>query len=901
MAESKTTRTDASVDDDLRIRKATLTDVPAIKSLIATRRARMLERSRRWIVLLAVGAMVAGCGSSKSGSRADGSTDGAAGDDGAPDGAAGGDVASLVPDYDLPKPAAPTITYDGRVVVTPGAVLLTKAGETAQLVAVAQDAGGAIVAGALTWTSSRPEEVTVDANGLVTSVVAVGSAQITAKVGERVSAPVTVLVVAAYPGTTLVADAQIASGPELVDAAAPVAPGARVRATLTGVAAPTVGSLVVAREGKALAGRVVAVTASGADHVVELQLVPLLELFAQMSIKLDAKVDERALVAAEAAGGPKPVDTDATYGFVQSALSVDGWECAFSAGGESVASRGLSITSNVRIVPSIDVRTAFVKDAEGDWALLLVDLAGSVAATGNLGLKFMPAVTVDATCTATFLRLPVPIGGPLSVLLGFEVPLGLTGRIRATIGTAPFEVGVEAKATGTVHEAFSYTKAAGMQYVRNQGVDFGMKAKHSFPLTTLPATVKGELSVGPFTGLDVHGLGARAGLLRANFLGKGAFDFALDSTQLDLADYAAKYDIKPVIEIGPGSAAAKALSFFGGVIALRPAVTLELPDLGSKSPLGTLSVDKAEVRPRDTVEVKLTLDAKTMQFAGIDNVQRVRLYRESPSMKRVMVEMEAAAPGKNVYTWKWKPGEDDVGTAHFWAMTETTLAPFVPLEIGPDSKLTMQVTKPLEGGYAYTLDATTDCTDEFAGTKRTHHMEAHCTGMRGETITGPKGGLDEVDEGMSTCTYVRSVTTSSTIAGCTKTTSIDEMASGAGPGVAASLRNVGIMADTYTLAINTSTVKIPSTILTWEEQTGDCASPMPRTVTNTRTATSISPYWGEMVPDIVRPLDTNTPGVFVGSETITMSPIPHPCAFPPMPSTQISARSTLKVDWNLKR
>src|SRR3954465_15996926 len=73
-------------------------------------------------------------------------------------GVAAGDAAAG-PDT-APEPVVPT--YAGRIVVTPAALLFTRAGEQAALHAEAFDAQGKKMDAVFTWESSRPGELTVD-------------------------------------------------------------------------------------------------------------------------------------------------------------------------------------------------------------------------------------------------------------------------------------------------------------------------------------------------------------------------------------------------------------------------------------------------------------------------------------------------------------------------------------------------------------------------------------------------------------------------------------------------------------------------------------------------------------------------------------------------------------------
>ena len=92
------------------------------------------------------------------------------------------------------SPAAPDEPV-ASLTISPAAAILWL-GKTAQLVATAKDAAGAVLTGrSVTWTTSDPTIVTVDATGLVTSAGA-GSATVTAtSEGESSTATLTVRVI----------------------------------------------------------------------------------------------------------------------------------------------------------------------------------------------------------------------------------------------------------------------------------------------------------------------------------------------------------------------------------------------------------------------------------------------------------------------------------------------------------------------------------------------------------------------------------------------------------------------------------------------------------------------------------------------------------------------------------
>ena len=98
-----------------------------------------------------------------------------------------------------------------RVEITPGSVLLGAAGQTHALTAHAFDAQNHEVPATFTWTSSHPDQVSVDSTGKLTGQ-AIGSAQITAQTSGITSAAATVLVAETAPGAVLVSDAQVRLG-----------------------------------------------------------------------------------------------------------------------------------------------------------------------------------------------------------------------------------------------------------------------------------------------------------------------------------------------------------------------------------------------------------------------------------------------------------------------------------------------------------------------------------------------------------------------------------------------------------------------------------------------------------------------------------------------------------------
>src|SRR5690606_33848280 len=109
----------------------------------------------------------------------------------------------------------------GSIEVTPGYALLVAPGQSVELTAVVFDGAGSATTDEVAWHADSDAVITLDANGVVSAVATVGSAQIVAKVGDLESAPVLILVAQTVPGAVLVADDQVVNDIEPVDPEAP--------------------------------------------------------------------------------------------------------------------------------------------------------------------------------------------------------------------------------------------------------------------------------------------------------------------------------------------------------------------------------------------------------------------------------------------------------------------------------------------------------------------------------------------------------------------------------------------------------------------------------------------------------------------------------------------------------
>jgi hypothetical protein len=568
----------------------------------------------------------------------------------------------------------------GTVAVSPSAALLTTVGDGMSLRAL--DAEGQPVSGAITWQSSNPDVVSIDADGRITARAAVGSAQITATRGDTVSAPVLVLVAEPAPGAILVADADVVADPTADDAAAPFGLGYRLRFTAAPHVAVAPGAIVLAREGKPIAGRVVSAQpgAAGTDVVFETVAVP--DLFRKLSVDDTYRIDAAALEAALEQQPSARIATAADDTFNIGPLICKKPSVSFSA---------LTSEATLRLEPDLTLVRHLTLGDDGQVSSASAILSGSLAATGTLTLKFTPAIEGKISCQYKITSITLPIGGPISIIGGLLVPIGVKGEISFGLQAAELELGVEIVSTSQTTIGFTYTAETGMTPIADMTERVDIKPKHNMTESGFNAFAIIGVAVGPTIGLDagIHLplLGnASISLLEAWLQLKAEAQLSHPMLQLAEPTGASKYEAKVGLTVGPGSDAKKALELLSGAVTLRPSVKIERKL--ARSPVGTMTRDRAEVPFGQSARLDINLDPSTTTFLGVRNLDEIRIYHTTPGGD---VEVLATLPASEHTSFNWHPTITDFGTHTFWAAVVTVLGPGIPLEIKEDSSVTISV------------------------------------------------------------------------------------------------------------------------------------------------------------------------------------------------------------------
>ena len=640
------------------------------------------------------------------------------------------------------NPASVTVVAAaaGRVAVDKASLFLPATGQTAQLTAQVLDAQGAPVPGAVNWVSSAPDKVSVDAAGRV-QALAIGSAQIFAQAGGVRSAPTLAIVATPQPGALLVTDAQIVSVGQALrlppGAAAGV--GTEYEVTLQGVAAPAVGSVVLAAESAPVAGKVVATRQEAAGLVVTLALAPLEQLFTDYNIKLDialsafeveAVPDRAAAVAPKtvwAHGKRTPVRPHAAVRPHEAFEPFRAWDCDASIKPQLLSAPiSLSLENKLNLV--LEDRPGYSKHA----------LEGSAEIVGSAGFKLKAGFKATGRCDAQG-QIKLPVFGWFSAIVMPAVRFGLGAELEGEITLVQGELSIE----GRIGVAPVLGWECG-------GVVAACRALDSFePIDKLKTTskipskndmqVKVSAQFYVVAGLDASVFFGtlNAGIVEARVGPKQSFDLGFEEDQAAREDYAANYDLKLDGVIEPGAALAKAIEKVIGDDSTTVKFKADFSKDLSESPKGVLSVSKPKVRPDTPVDFTVEFTpTSTLEYWVLGyNVTGVQLWRRAEGEIDFTFWKAMEQIASNRATYRWTPGVSDAGKYEVAAFVNTQID--VPwLEVAPHSVKEVEVSC-FSGQSAANA----------AGRVRSPHAKARGAGPRPQA-------LDCADKWVGTATYI---------------------------------------------------------------------------------------------------------------------------------------------------
>jgi len=357
-----------------------------------------------------------------------------------------------------------------KVAIRQSGLILTQSGAVKQLSATVTDAEGNELSVPTTWTSTRPAAITVDSTGKVTAASGNGASQIVAEAGGIKSAPLLGLVAQPVLGAILLTDSQIVGDPVETTPEAVASFDNTYQVSLTGVTAPAVGAILINTESKAVAGRVLQVDSTSAPIKVTLGLVSLRELF--LTLEIDESI--------ELANAPLRINPEiaAAYDIKRTGDTFEFTPKPGPASAAAVRPRQKADAPNTfKLGPFACETTLFTAPGAPLPIALSAPPLFSVTASPTLDLKLNlltvtgverfiinaePTIKIEGgigvalafegkiECKVELFAYVVPAGGPLALILGGVVPMGVGFEAGGKLTVATMSIGTKAELKGKV-------------------------------------------------------------------------------------------------------------------------------------------------------------------------------------------------------------------------------------------------------------------------------------------------------------------------------------------------------------------------------------------------------------------------------------------------------------------
>jgi YD repeat-containing protein len=620
-----------------------------------------------------------------------------------------------------PSPQQPGVA---TIKVTPTAVLFTEVGQSHNLTAQAYDAQGNLIEANFTWRSSNPAQVEVDQNGVITSKIDVGSAQIFVEAEGVRSLPAQILVAQPAEGAILIDDAQVVSGPELLENDELPEAVIHYRVILKGITAPAPGTILLARESASIGGRVVSSTVNGEQLNIVLELVPLDELFVRHNISFEFDLDLYDLEMVDDPFSTSTVtrNTDGsvnwhyTYDRTLDPLAEEKASRDFKRGPlKCSASVAAYLNSTVFDIKMAGKPTLYYQDSKttGQDRYLKVNLAGELSLTASGGVKVEAGFSGKGECELVA-RIRIPLGGPISVFIAPVIPVGLGFGADGKFVAASGEITLQGKVGANINLGFEC--GPGQQSCRS--IDKFEPINQFKPEVKIPSAnnmrVTAGLSFHLISGLDMAVLVVKNySLFKATLGPRQDINLALVDAQASDKAYASNYDLKLRGQVGLGSDVQKWLNKLlkDSKATVSLSLTIDSP-LGT-SPAGTLSVDRAQVNVDKTVRFTVDLNPASVNYLVVGyNVVEVRIYHMKDGYPNLLHTIPVSASNQTRFTWDWTATKAYLGHNEFVAFVVTNALPFIPLEIRNDSTATVEVVEicePLTAGVSALQITYGDC------------------------------------------------------------------------------------------------------------------------------------------------------------------------------------------------
>jgi hypothetical protein len=579
-----------------------------------------------------------------------------------------------------------------RVEITPGSVMLGALGESYPLTAQAFNAAGLEVDAEFAWTSSHPENLSVDAEGLLTAMGALGSSLITAEAEGVQSIPATVLVVVPAPNSQFVDDNQVVGDFALVDPDAEFVPGVLYTVTLTGIDPPPIGTILLGREEAPVGGKVVDAQVTNGEVVVTLELLTLDELFAELKIDQIYDLSNVEALISEAAADFYAMERqqDGSYLFTvlpnapvdeKAEFPLGPFECKTTLPIVPLTFDALPLTFGLTV--DLD----FIVDYDSSQGgLQKIAVKGSAKAAFKVSPTISVALDAKIECMMDLLTLTVPIGGPLALIFGGQIPVGAGFEVggKITIAQVGAEVSTEASATAEI----GVQCPGGSNCTMLNTLSSDTKADYKWVLpngANLDSQLRLELSLSGFLFIKMA-IGNRffRALRFDAFIIKGGLTQAanLSSVGAQVADTGYASDYKLTLDLSAGVARdAEKLFKLLNVNVTKLEIKTSLV-LFSSPKATTITADVASFEMGDTVTFDVKLNPTTVDYLSLTtgtayNIDDIIIYRKidlggGTIDVQEVARTTATLPFQSDFTLTSVATEAGDAADNFFAFVETT-------------------------------------------------------------------------------------------------------------------------------------------------------------------------------------------------------------------------------------
>jgi hypothetical protein len=583
-------------------------------------------------------------------------------------------------------------------------LLLTEIGQKAQLTARVIDTNGNVMIQTVTWTSSTGgstsgAHVEVGADGLATAV-SQGVAQVVAKAGNVESPPLLVAVSRVADGAILLKDSQIVGEPTLTDPSTPADVDSLYDVTVTGLATPAVGAVVINTESNPVGGRVVAAASSGNNVRLTLEPLALNELMLDfvMNEVIDlsrGKMDFEAEIT-ESYDITRDGDTynftlkpgaQKSGGVVRKASRL---HCDVDPGVEPVLSLNQPVAFKLVLNPSVDARWGIATGLER--FVIRID----PVFTSTVKLEASAELSVGVSCNWNFGVLRPPIAGIVSRFIGVQFPVGLNIEASAKASARAFTLDAKLELRNSAQ--FGVDCPSGGECEPFADIDeFDVKYEPIVTYTPGPIRIEPTIAVSVF-------VRAQAGLLIGDsakldtFILKGGpkftGNFGTTDDQIADAEYKSTYKLDGFVTLTAEAQLKKWVTKLFGELTLNlggDLINKEWP-MG-QSPFGTVRVSKPNLLSgeRATFEVELDGVYLVNAFSAPYMVSRVVLVRKEGSAGGVEVASTTAAIDQKKFVISYTPNRDGNASEYFVFVEPKFFPADVALEIGRAAANTLEI------------------------------------------------------------------------------------------------------------------------------------------------------------------------------------------------------------------